>query len=148
MRKPAFCICENKDTDPLHSNCAADWRLCFCYTDSTIPPLPKSGILKPLAFFCLYSPVCVGPGQQPRRPVFSQRRSYIPVSHHFPLFTGLFLNENFCWSDTASVSSPIQKRTNPTISWAVQYGLITELPSALMNITGKLTVNTQNACES
>ena len=41
MRKPAFCICENKDADQLHSNCAADQRLCFCYIDSTIPLLPK-----------------------------------------------------------------------------------------------------------
>ena len=45
MRKPAFFICENKDTDQLRSNCAADQRLCFCYTDSTIPLLPKSEIL-------------------------------------------------------------------------------------------------------
>ena len=44
MRKPAFCICENKDADQLRSNCEADQRLCFRYTDSTIPLLPKSGI--------------------------------------------------------------------------------------------------------
>ena len=41
MRNPAFCICENKDTDQLCSNCAADQRLCFRYTFSTIPLLPK-----------------------------------------------------------------------------------------------------------
>ena len=35
VRKPAFCICENKD---------ADQRLCFRYTDSTIPLLSKSEI--------------------------------------------------------------------------------------------------------
>ena len=44
MRKPAFCIYENKDADQLRSNCAADQRLCFRYTDSTIPLLPKSEI--------------------------------------------------------------------------------------------------------
>ena len=44
MRKPAFCICENEDADQLRSNCAADQRLCFRYTDSTIPLLPKSEI--------------------------------------------------------------------------------------------------------
>ena len=44
MRKPVFCICENKDADQLRSNCAADQRLCFRYTDSTIPLLPKSEI--------------------------------------------------------------------------------------------------------
>ena len=45
MRKPAFCICKNKDADQLRSNREADQRLCFCYTDSTIPLLPKSEIL-------------------------------------------------------------------------------------------------------
>ena len=44
MRKPPFCKCENKDADQLRSNCAADQRLCFRYTDSTIPLLPKSEI--------------------------------------------------------------------------------------------------------
>ena len=29
MRKPTFCICENKGADQLHSNCEADLRLCF-----------------------------------------------------------------------------------------------------------------------
>ena len=51
MRKPAFCLCENKDTDQLCGNRTADQRLCFRYIDSTIPLLPKSGIFKPLAIF-------------------------------------------------------------------------------------------------
>ena len=37
VRKPAYCILENKDADPLRGNSEADQRLCFCYTDSTIP---------------------------------------------------------------------------------------------------------------
>ena len=44
VRKPAFCICENKDADQLRSNREADQRLCFRYTDSTIPLLSKSEI--------------------------------------------------------------------------------------------------------
>ena len=44
MRKPAFCICENKDADQLHGNREADQRLSFRYTVSTIPLLPKSEI--------------------------------------------------------------------------------------------------------
>ena len=44
MRKPAFCICENKDADQLRGNREADQRLCFRYTDSKIPLLPKSEI--------------------------------------------------------------------------------------------------------
>ena len=42
MRKPAFCICENKDADQLRGNREADQRLCFRHMDSTIPLLPKS----------------------------------------------------------------------------------------------------------
>ena len=41
MRKPMFCICENKDTDQLCGNRKADQRLCFRYLDRTIPLLPK-----------------------------------------------------------------------------------------------------------
>ena len=44
VRKPAFCICENKDADQLRGNREADQRLCFRYTDSTIPLFPKSEI--------------------------------------------------------------------------------------------------------
>ena len=52
LRKPTFCICENKDADQLRGNREADQRLCFRYLDSTIPLLPISKIL-----------VCVRPGQ-------------------------------------------------------------------------------------
>ena len=41
MRKPDFCTCENKDADQLRGNREADQRLCFRYTDSKIPLLPK-----------------------------------------------------------------------------------------------------------
>ena len=41
VRKPAFCICENKAADQLRGNREADQRLCFSYIDSTIPLLPK-----------------------------------------------------------------------------------------------------------
>ena len=42
--KPTICIGENKGADQLHSNCEADQRLCFRYSDSTIPVLLKSKI--------------------------------------------------------------------------------------------------------
>ena len=45
VRKPALCICENKDADQLRGNREeADQRLCLCYTDNTIPLLSKSEI--------------------------------------------------------------------------------------------------------
>ena len=44
MGEPAVCIGENKGADQFRSNCEADQRLCFRYTDSTIPLLSKSKI--------------------------------------------------------------------------------------------------------
>ena len=44
MGKPTICIGENKDADQLHGNREADQRLCFRYSDSTIPLLLKSEI--------------------------------------------------------------------------------------------------------
>ena len=51
MRKPAFCICENKDADQLcgyicenkdadrlRGNREADQRLCFRYSDTKYDP--------------------------------------------------------------------------------------------------------------
>ena len=45
MRKLAFCICENKGTDQLRGNCAADLCLCFCYVYRTIPLLSKPVVI-------------------------------------------------------------------------------------------------------
>ena len=50
MRKQTICIGENKDADQLRSNCVADQRLCFRYTNGTIPLLPKSKISNLLPF--------------------------------------------------------------------------------------------------
>ena len=44
VRKPDFCLGENKGADQLRGNREADQRLCFRYTDSTIPLLLKSEI--------------------------------------------------------------------------------------------------------
>ena len=44
MRKPTFCLCENKDADQFRGNREADQRRCFRYIDSTIPVLSKSDI--------------------------------------------------------------------------------------------------------
>ena len=44
MRKPAYCICENKDADQLRGDHEADQRLCFRYIASTIPLLAKAKI--------------------------------------------------------------------------------------------------------
>ena len=44
VRKPVFCICENKDADQLRGDREADQRLCFRHLDSTIPLLSNSEI--------------------------------------------------------------------------------------------------------
>ena len=41
MRKPAVCLCENKDADQLRGNHTADQGLCFCFIDSAISLFPK-----------------------------------------------------------------------------------------------------------
>ena len=46
------------------------------YTSGTILLLHKSEFQASRHILQLYSPVCVGPGQKPLRPVFSQRGSY------------------------------------------------------------------------
>ena len=87
VRKPDFCLCENKGADQLRGNREADQRLCFRYSDSTIfatrivqflfylnPKLQASS-----SFLSLYRPVCVGPGRKPRRSFFSRRGSNICV---------------------------------------------------------------------
>ena len=77
MRKPAFCICKNKDADQLRGNHAADQRLCF-FATRIVQHLyflnPKFQASSHLLW--LYSLVCVGPGRKPRRPVFSQQGSF------------------------------------------------------------------------
>ena len=81
MRKPTFCLCENKDADQLCGDREADQRLCFCYTDSTIPLLPKSEISSLKS-----SSVAVQPGlcrtrSEIRMLVFSRHSSYIVLCY-------------------------------------------------------------------
>ena len=54
--KPTICIGENKDADQLRGNREADQRLCFRYTDSTIPLLPKCEISSFYLFFVTVQP--------------------------------------------------------------------------------------------
>ena len=69
MRKPAFCICENKGADQLGGDRADDQRLCFRIMDEIIK------FLFWLSFGTVYSPVCIRPGWKPRRQVFLRRGS-------------------------------------------------------------------------
>ena len=85
VRKPAFCICENKDADQLRGNREADQRLCFHFIDSTIPLLPKSEISSLYPSSMAVQPGLCGTRSKPRRPVFSQRGSYMAVPYKFAI---------------------------------------------------------------
>ena len=65
-RKPAFCICENKDADQVRGNREADQRLCFRYIASTILYFLNTKFQGFSHLLWAYSPLCVGPGWKPR----------------------------------------------------------------------------------
>ena len=79
MRKTAFCICETK----MQISCAVTAQLisAFVFAIQIVQSLyllnPKFQASSYLLW--LYSLVCVGPGRKPRRPVFSQRGSFIII---------------------------------------------------------------------
>ena len=116
MRKPTFCMCENKDADQFRGNREADQYLCFRYIDSTIPLLSKSEIP------CLYpSSVAVQPGlcrtrSETRTLVFSQQGSCkvfrkllfliflnMQSNVHVPEYTARSqISATFVWQDKSS----------------------------------------------
>ena len=75
MGKPTICIGENKGADQLRSNCEADQRLCFRYTDSTIPLLSKSKISSLYPSSVLVQLSLCRTGSEPKLLVFSRTGS-------------------------------------------------------------------------
>ena len=73
MGKPTICIGENKDADQLrgnreaqlHCNREADQRLCFRYSDSTIPLYLNPKFQASSSFLLLCRQVCVRPVRKP-----------------------------------------------------------------------------------
>ena len=89
MRRPKLCIYAKTKmqlsfavTDQIRGNREADQRLCFPYTDSTIPLLSKSELLSLLALFCLYTSRCVGPSRRARMLV-CHTKAHILIRHEF-----------------------------------------------------------------
>ena len=61
MRKPTFCLCENKGADQLCDNRAVIaelQRLSFRY-------IHVGSTILSIHLLLLYSPVCAGPGRKP-----------------------------------------------------------------------------------
>ena len=89
VRKPDFCICENKDADTAKLISAfvfATQKVQFLYFLNT-----KFQASSHLVW--LYSLVCVGPDRKPRRPVFSQRGSILVSSQSMKTFKVLGYHE-------------------------------------------------------
>ena len=77
VRKPDFCICENKDADQLRGNHEADQRLCFRYMDSTTPLLSKSEISSPLLSSVIVQPgLCRAWSESPKTGFLTSRLIY------------------------------------------------------------------------
>ena len=70
VRKPAFCICENKDV-------TAKLISAFVFAIRIVQSLWYliTNFQASCHLLWLYSPVCVGHSRKPRRPLFSQRGS-------------------------------------------------------------------------
>ena len=97
MGKPTIYLGKYKDTDQLRGKREADQRLCFCYTDSTIPLLfflnPKFQATRLL--LSLYRLVCVRPGRNPNC-WFSHAQAQFRIELFQFLFMYFFhLNKNF-----------------------------------------------------
>ena len=94
MRKEDFCLCENKGADQLRSNCDADHTFVFA---TRIVQFLRLFFLNPKfqassLLLRLYRPICVRPGLNPRRLVFSHRGSYRCVNFQIVIIHTLFLH--------------------------------------------------------
>ena len=76
VRKPDFCLCENKGAYQLRSN-TEKLISAFVFATRIVQSLffLKPKFQSSRLFMKLYRPVCVRPGRKPQRPVFSCRGS-------------------------------------------------------------------------
>ena len=76
VRKPDFCICENKAADQL--SVTAQLICGFVFATQIVQSLYflNRKFQASIDLLLLHSLVCVGPGLNPRRPVFSRRGSH------------------------------------------------------------------------
>ena len=77
MRKPAFCICVKKDANQLRVTTKLIRVFVFATQIVQFIYFLNRKFQASSHLRLLYSPVCVGPGRKPRRPVFSERDSNV-----------------------------------------------------------------------
>ena len=77
MRKPASCICENKDAGQLRGN--RELISAFVFATRIVQALYylNTKVQGSSHLLLLYRPVCVRPGRKPRKPVFSHEAHII-----------------------------------------------------------------------
>ena len=79
MRKPDFCLGEDKGTEQLCSNCEADQRLCFRYTDSMILLLSKFKISGLWPSETVHAGLCLTWSEIPKPSFLASRRIYVLI---------------------------------------------------------------------
>ena len=91
--KPVFAYAKT-DADQLRGNCKADQRLCFSYTDRTIPLVPKSEISSlPPSFVAVQPGLCRTWSETPRTGfVVTQHICFPPETVISHTTTNLFLH--------------------------------------------------------
>ena len=124
MRKPAFCICENKDADQLRGTAKliSDFVFATRIVQSLFFLNPKFQASYHLLW--LYSLVCVGPGRKPRRPIFSERGSFESSLGAEPKIVDFFTHGLICfkriWYQTMTGSAIFSFGTEPTpFKWSI-----------------------------
>ena len=101
MRKPTFCICENKGADQLHSNCKADHAFVFAIRIVPFPYFLNPKFPASSHLLGLYSLVCVGPVQKPHC-WFSHETAQLPVQQRRQ--QRQLQGYNHCWHNTGCSS--------------------------------------------
>ena len=66
IRKPDFCLCENKDTDQLCSNCTADQRLLFLLLGQYNSSITSTQNLKSLSSETVQANLCQTRSETPK----------------------------------------------------------------------------------
>ena len=92
VRKPDFCLCENKGADQLRCHCEAGQRLCSSYTDSSSSKIRNFRLL---SCFCDCTGGFVSTWSEPPKTGFlASRLNYYPVHS----------NSEQAWSITHSMT--------------------------------------------
>ena len=137
MRKPAFCLCENKDADQLRGDREADQRLCFPYMASTIPVLLKYEISSLWSSFVAVQPGLCRTWSETRETGFLVTRLIWNLAQDFVMLVLHPINsyrhtEMGPWFNV-SFQRLEKHRLKPTTQVVYMAGSLTTTPWSLLN---------------